>query len=1418
MNGNIFLTIIAIYIQLNFSKIPDLYIRQSSGDLIYLKSKQNRKCLMKSKIDGQVLYGTCSFDNINQKIKIEIYEGFILFRSIDNQVFDISARDYRVGNYIQFWNVHFGGNQLWKFESSKIYNWNDNFCLSAIDNVLTLHQRTSNQCHEFEYGSWYDCPVGCLCDFQKICLRCNTDIGYYGIDSANNTPCYQSIEGYFINSPNKFFSKCLTGCKTCNITSCEKCFDGFFLYLSNSCVSTCPDEYYGDTNGICYPCVNQCNKCPNGKCTLCKSGFFLNLNNECRSCILNCENCSNSTECSKCTNNTFLSIDKKNCLISCPSEKFFGDIIQMKCLNCIDNCDKCSNSTECIRCSLNYFNNDNDNCSSSIPIKYFGDSNTRKWVKCQENCDICENSFECIKCSLNYFNYDKDRCSSPTPLKYFGDTNTRKWMKCPDNCDICENSFECIYCSENFFNYNKDSCSSPTPIKYFGDSNTRKWVKCLENCDICENSFECIYCTEKFFNHNIDSCSSPNPIKYFGDSNTRKWMNCVDNCDVCQNNYECLICSTSFYFYPEDSKLCNLCPIGYYADQITKKCLRCSKNCDSCFNNSECKICSLGYYNLENSCVSNCPDGRYENKELSICSKCSKLCKKCENDSEYCLECTDDSFILLTSINSDLNKKCVKSCPENYKADINKVCKTCKELNLYIMDNQCVDTCDADFYKDMETLECVLCNKEEEYIYQDMCLKNCPENNFADPNRICVHLECTDQCKNGGECYIEEYKLKCKCTTFFEGDFCEIEIPYSPDKINLDDPITPKAIEFFDKIKDEILVDPTKLTPEIKGKITDLANNQIELVNKGIIQPDPGLLNIFATALTMNTINTESETQSKEAVKNLKANMSKFVDAIIDKVEIKEATSIIKPEFAVQFFPTDPTITEEATKLAVKNNKSVIDASSCENILKKKNSIPENMNLIVKKIDMSSKLNITALNDTTRENSDSVIYEYFNPLTKAKLDISVCKNATVTVKAANTKVVSKMNLTSYKRLAETGLDMLNPNSKAYHSRCIPIKDPVTGKDASVGYRNKTYFQGKSAECAANCDYKGLDDNGYVICECKGLMDTETKANSMVSKGIDLELPQMNLDIIFCFYEVMHYPEIFFNLGFYANGFFILISILIYLFQSNSGYHLIEKKLNDVINNDCTFFDPEEMTIREYFDHNKIKREKNVDLYKRIQDNIENVKVIKLRKIGKLKNKPFKENSNINNNEDKIVSIPVKLSNFKINNMHESSSSKRDHNENSTITHSEDRETALKFKKSLEWKVKLEEKNPKKIDPKYSFNKDPSPIEDIKIYKNRPYKLHVYYRFPDHVPTLKDFECLSPVDAVVCDERKFSVVLLQLLIEEHVLFSLIFRNSLMYPKWIEIVSVCFNINIMLSLNALFFSDEYIDQRVSPETDV
>ena len=131
-----------------------------------------------------------------------------------------------------------------------------------------------------------------------------------------------------------------------------------------------------------------------------------------------------------------------------------------------------------------------------------------------------------------------------------------------------------------------------------------------------------------------------------------------------------------------------------------------------------------------------------------------------------------------------------------------------------------------------------------------------------------------------------------------------------------------------------------------------------------------------------------------------------------------------------------------------------------------------------------------------------------------------------------------------------------------------------------------------------------------------------------------------------------------------------------------------------------------------------------------------------------------------------------------------------------------------FTKSLEWKARIG-KNDISSSSRYQLDKDPSPIEDIKVYKNRPYKVGVYFKFPDHVPTKKDFECLSPFKAVVCDDRPFKVLLIRFLIEDHAIFNIIYKKSLFNPRWAEIFFLCFTYSLLFAVNALFYTDSYID---------
>lgn len=77
---------------------------------------------------------------------------------------------------------------------------------------------------------------------------------------------------------------CDTSCLQCEktATNCISCAANYFKnVLTNLCVSTCPDGYYGDSsNRKCELCDLDCSTCSKEKqnCTSCASSYTLNIN------------------------------------------------------------------------------------------------------------------------------------------------------------------------------------------------------------------------------------------------------------------------------------------------------------------------------------------------------------------------------------------------------------------------------------------------------------------------------------------------------------------------------------------------------------------------------------------------------------------------------------------------------------------------------------------------------------------------------------------------------------------------------------------------------------------------------------------------------------------------------------------------------------------------------------------------------------------------------------------------------------------------------------------------------------------------------------------------------------------------------------------------------------------------------------
>jgi len=150
---------------------------------------------------------------------------------------------------------------------------------------------------------------------------------------------------------------------------------------NSSCISTCPDFYYGDTTKyLCAQCDSSCLKCSGPyaeNCTACSStatlrywllsmcwsvcpgGYYANdTDNACHICptAINCGNCtystgSNSVICTTCAYGYYYQASSTSCLSTCNSTQY-PNKANNTCSSCDSGCLSCSgpSSSMCSTC------------------------------------------------------------------------------------------------------------------------------------------------------------------------------------------------------------------------------------------------------------------------------------------------------------------------------------------------------------------------------------------------------------------------------------------------------------------------------------------------------------------------------------------------------------------------------------------------------------------------------------------------------------------------------------------------------------------------------------------------------------------------------------------------------------------------------------------------------------------------------------------------------------------------------------------------------------------------------------------------------------------------------------------------------------------------------------------------------------
>lgn len=134
--------------------------------------------------------------------------------------------------------------------------------------------------------------------------------------------------------------ECPTECSSCELSdpsNCTACSAGYFLH-DNQCLSSCPENYYGDTS------VRKCISCP-----------------------AHCDSCG-SSGCSACQNPRYLY--DNTCLLSCPSNTYAKrDTSNYLCIDCDATCLTCTGEgpNNCRLCKGGLFLY-NNKCVSKCPL------------------------------------------------------------------------------------------------------------------------------------------------------------------------------------------------------------------------------------------------------------------------------------------------------------------------------------------------------------------------------------------------------------------------------------------------------------------------------------------------------------------------------------------------------------------------------------------------------------------------------------------------------------------------------------------------------------------------------------------------------------------------------------------------------------------------------------------------------------------------------------------------------------------------------------------------------------------------------------------------------------------------------------------------------------------------------------------
>ncbi|XP_057288919.1 proprotein convertase subtilisin/kexin type 5 isoform X1 [Pezoporus wallicus] len=399
-----------------------------------------------------------------------------------------------------------------------IYN---EICKECMDDFFLHEGKCVQDCPSHFYAEdkhCFPCHADCKdCDGPDSddCTECA--ISYFVLYSGT---CFEECpEGTYYDEATKDCQACNWTCQTCSSsTACLTCRNGLMLNHDGRCVpfGYCSStEYYVEKTQTCKPCHKKCFRCSgptkhqclscannhyllNTTCVeTCPDGYYVESDKgQCSPCHSTCVTCTgkHSSQCLSCKPGWYR--QGKGCVNQCPAG-YFAQNSTGSCQRCHKGCKECMGPqpTDCLFCDTYfYLLRSKNECISSCPEYYYENKDNNVCERCHPSCQTCEGkgAFSCTSCVWSH-SLSGGLCNSDCFVGEYKvqeapeqEEDEPKCEKCDSSCTECKGPgpLNCTVCPASMQLYLAESRCLPC-CHDFDLAGTPECCDCNETQDDC---------------------------------------------------------------------------------------------------------------------------------------------------------------------------------------------------------------------------------------------------------------------------------------------------------------------------------------------------------------------------------------------------------------------------------------------------------------------------------------------------------------------------------------------------------------------------------------------------------------------------------------------------------------------------------------------------------------------------------------------------------------------------------------------------------------------------------------------------------------------------------------------------------------------------------------------------------------------